>query len=103
MDRQAGETFRWDSEKAAAEGEAARKAYAAGLEMPAAEAQELISQAATVGGSPEDHGKFLAAAGVVGVDDVARRSGKGQGSRTLGEILEAQCDHYSYLRNRALR
>ena len=80
-----------------------RKAYAAGLEMSTAEAQELISQASTMGGSPEDFGKLLAAAGVIGADDMARRNGKGQDSRTLGEILEAQCDHYSYLRNHALR
>ena len=102
-ERQAGETFRWDDQQVTEDGEAARRAYTAGLLTSPAEAQEIISRALTMEGSPADYGMLLAAAGVIGANDMTRRNGKGQDSRTLGEILEAQCDHYSYLRNHALR
>ena len=77
-ERQAGETSGWNAQQVTEEGEAARRAYTASLLTSPAEAQKIISRALILEGSPADYGMLLAAAGVVGANDMARRNGKGE-------------------------
>ena len=61
--------------------------------------QGLDSAAAT----PADYGRALAAVAKQGEEELGRRAAKGSKSKTVLEILAAQCDHYGYLRNHSAR
>ena len=99
----ASETYRWDAATVNKEGLEADAAYKENLNISTAEAKLLIERASQMSGSAADYGALLAAAAVIGSDDMSRTNGKGKESRTMGEILNAQCYHYSFLRNHALR
>jgi hypothetical protein len=100
---EASETYRWDAATVEKEGLEADTAYQENLLISTAEAKLLIERASQMSGGATDYGALLAAAAVIGSADMSRNDGKGKDSRTMGEILNAQCYHYSFLRNHALR
>ena len=93
-----GETFREDGAADAAD---ARAAYRDASKMTEDEAKELVRGVDSVQTSASNFGRLLGAAAVIGRSDLGRKEKKN--GRTLSAILEAQCDHYSFLRNHSLR
>ena len=94
-------TFRWhDRER---EGQQAVIAYQEARHMDADKAKELVRGALTVTVTADQYGKLLGAVAAIGAADLHRKESKGKDSRTLAELLEAQCLHFPYLVNHALR
>ena len=95
--RKAGEGYRFTSAEDATE---SRAGYAEGSGMSDAEAKQFHQSRGSLEVTAENFGKLLGSIAVIGADQLERKDKQG---RTLGSLLEAQCDHYAYLRNGSLR
>jgi hypothetical protein len=66
-------------------------------------AQDDLNNAGKAEPSPENYGKLIAAVRSLARHELHRKNGKGADSRTCLDIIEAQLNHYAFLRNHGVR